>query len=367
MPDGGPKDGAPTGIRHRWAEPPAEGEATEVADGILWMRLPLPMALDHVNVFALRDADGWTLVDTGLDTKRTRALWERLLAGPLAGAPVARVLLTHHHPDHVGLAGWFAERGAEVWATRTSWLMARMLRLDVQEVPDARTLLFWRRAGMDAATYEARAAGRPFNFADCVHPIPLGFRRLSEGDRIHLAGREWTIRLGGGHAPDHATLWQVDGPLVIGGDQLLPGISPNLGVYATEPDADPVADWIAACRRMASHAEDAHLVLPGHKLPFTGLPLRLRQMEDNHHAALRRLRAWLAEAPRTAAECFPPLFKRTIGEGEYGLALVEAVAHLNHLLHRGEAERMLDGEAWLWRPASEGDAAGGRDTAARAS
>ena len=359
-------DGAATGIRHPWTAPPAEGEATEVAAGVLWMRLPLPMALDHVNVYALRDPDGWTLVDTGLDTKRTRALWERLLAGPLAGAPVARVLLTHHHPDHVGLAGWFAEKGAEVWATRISWLMARMLRLDVQEVPDERTLLFWRRAGMDPATYEARAAGRPFNFADCVHPIPLGFRRLSEGDRVRLGGRDWTVRLGGGHAPDHATLWEEGGPLVVGGDQLLPGISPNLGVYATEPDADPVSDWIAACRRMASHAEDAHLVLPGHKLPFTGLPLRLRQMEENHHGALRRLRAWLAERPRTAAECFPPLFKRTIGEGEYGLALVEAVAHLNHLLRAGEVERTPDGEAWLWRPVPGGMSGAGGDTARRA-
>ena len=359
-------DGAASGIRHPWAAPPAEGEAAEVSEGVLWVRLPLPMALDHVNVYALRDPDGWTLVDTGLDTKRTRALWERLLAGPLAGAPVARVLLTHHHPDHVGLAGWFAEAGAEIWATRTSWMMARMLTLDVQEVPDERTLLFWRRAGMDAATYEARQAGRPFNFADCVHPIPLGFRRLSTGDHVRLAGRDWTVRLGGGHAPDHATLWEEAGPLVIGGDQLLPGISPNLGVYATEPDADPVADWIDACERLSVVAREDQLVLPGHKLPFTGLPLRLRQMEDNHHGALRRLRAWLAERPRTAAECFPPLFKRTIGEGEYGLALVEAVAHLNHLLQLGEVERSLDGEAWLWRPAPAASVRPGGDTARRA-
>ena len=366
MADGSATNTGAGGIRHPWVEPPAEGEATEIADGVLWMRLPLPMALDHVNVYALRDADGWTLVDTGLDTRRTRALWDRLLDGPLAGAPVARVLLTHHHPDHVGLAGWFAERGAEIWATRTSWLMARMLRLDVQEVPDERTLLFWRRAGMDAATYAARAGARPFNFADCVHSIPLGFRRLSEGERVRLAGRDWTVRLGGGHAPDHATLWEKDGPLVIGGDQLLPGISPNLGVYATEPGADPVADWIEACGRLSAFAAEDQLVLPGHKLPFTGLPLRLRQMEDNHHGALKRLRGWLAERPRTAAECFPPLFRRTIGASEYGLALVEAVAHLNHLLHAGGAERSLDGEAWLWRPAPGSDAAAGGDTARRA-
>jgi len=339
-------------IRMPWDRPPEPGGVTEVAEGVLWARLPLPMALDHVNVYALDDgAAGWTLVDTGMDGRRSRAAWAALLAGPLAGRPVARVIVTHHHPDHIGLAGWFQDRGAELLTTRTAWLYARMLTLDVQPLPGPRQVAFWRAAGMDAARLAARRAERPFNFADCVAPLPLGFTRLAEGGTLHAGGRTWDIRCGDGHAPEHATLWSRDDDLVIGGDQLLPGISANIGVYATEPDADPLAEWLASCARFAAMAQDRHLVLPGHKLPFTGLPLRLRQMAENHMAALDRLRAHLRAAPCTAADCFVPLFRREIGDGEYGLALVEAVAHLNHLWRRGEVTRSPDPDGvWIWTP-----------------
>lgn len=335
-------------IRTPWETPPAPGEVTEVAPGVLWLRLPLPMALDHVNVFVLDDGDGWTLIDTGMNTRHARALWDDLLAGPLAAKPVTRVVVTHYHPDHIGLAGWFQARGAELWTTRTSWLFARMLALDVHAVPAPETLAFWRACGMDPALYAKRAGERPFNFADCVHPLPLGYVRLTEAQVLRMGGRDWVVRMGDGHAPEHATFWSMSDDLVLGGDQLLPGISANLGVYATEPMADPVAEWLSSCARFETCAEARHLVLPGHKLPFTGLPLRLGQMIDNHHGALIRLRAHLA-TPRTAADCFAPLFKRPIGEAEYGLALVEAVAHLNHLLHKGLAERVRrDDGAWLW-------------------
>ena len=336
-------------IRYPFDSAPEEGDAGEVADGILWMRLPLPMALDHVNVYAIRDGAGWAVVDTGFDTGKTRAIWETLLAGPMRGLPVTRVIVTHHHPDHVGLAGWFMARGAELITTRTAWLTARMLVLDVQEAPTPETLAFWRAAGMDAATLEKRASERPFNFADIVAPLPLGFTRIREGDVVEIGGRHWDVRIGHGHAPEHATLWCREEALVLGGDQLLPSISPNLGVYATEPAADPVTEWIESCTHLAHYAKADHLVLPGHKLPFTGLPDRLRQLIENHHGALSRLREHL-DRPRTAAECFAPLFKRRIDAGTYGLALVESVAHLNHLLALGEVtrEKREDG-AWAWQ------------------
>jgi glyoxylase-like metal-dependent hydrolase (beta-lactamase superfamily II) len=234
--------------------------------------------------------------------------------------------------------------------TRTAWLMARMLTLDEQPLPTLETLAFWRSAGMDADVFEARRADRPFNFADIVHPMPLGFSRLQEGGTFKMGGRTWDIRFGQGHAPDHATFWSHEDDLVIGGDQLLATISPNLGVYATEPEADPVGEWLAACAELQPHARPDHLVLPGHKLPFTGLPDRLRQMIDNHHGALARLHAHLASGPKTAVQCFPPLFKREIDAGTYGLALVEAVAHLNHLFVTGAVtrEKRADG-AWLYR------------------
>jgi len=338
-----------------FSEPPAPGESVEIADNALWLRLPLPMALDHVNVYAFRDGDGWSVVDTGIASARSRGLWEAILSGPLSGAPVVRVLLTHHHPDHVGLAGWLAtEHGAEVLATRTAWLFARMLTLDEQPRPLPETLAFWRSAGMGEGELARRAGERPFNFADAVAPMPLGFTRLAEGTRLRMGGRDWRVRLGQGHAPDHAVLFSEDGELVIAGDQYLRTISPNLGVYATEPEADPVADWLTSHRALLPHLTDTQLALPGHGLPFTGLPFRAGQLVENHVSALDRLEAFLAE-PHTAAECFTTLFRREIGPGEYILALVEAMAHCLNLWHSGRASRTRrDDGAWLWQARRKG-------------
>ena len=337
-----------TGIRHPFPDAPAEGGAVAIAQGILWLRLPLPMALDHVNVFALDDGDGWTIVDTGFASKRAKAIWESLLQGPLKGKPVTRIIVTHYHPDHIGLAGWFQSRGAELVTTRTSWLYARMLTLDEHPLPLPEAVEFQRRAGVPADRLETYATTRPFNFADVVAPLPPGFTRIREGDTLTAAGRRWAIRTGDGHAPEHATLWSMDDPLILGGDQLLPGISANIGVYPTEPDADPLTEWLESCARFAPLAREDHLVLPGHKLPFTGLPLRLCQMAENHEGALSRLLDHLRE-PQTAADCFLPIFKRNIDGPEYNMALVESVAHLNCLLRRGQVTRTLSPQgAWLW-------------------
>ncbi|MCV3270660.1 MBL fold metallo-hydrolase [Roseobacter sinensis] len=333
------KDQPHEGLRYPWEAPPAEGEAVEVATGVLWMRLPLPMKLDHVNVYALDDGDGWTVIDTGFSSKRGTALWQGQMAGPLKGKPITRVVVTHHHPDHIGMAGWFqSAQGAELVTTRTAWLTARMLTLDEQAVPAPETLAFYRSAGMAPEIYAQRARERPFNFADVVAPLPLGYTRIRQGDTLTMGGRTWDVHIGNGHAPEHATFWSRDDALVLAGDQILPSISPNIGVYATEPMADPVSDWLEACNRLAELARPEHLVLGGHKLPFTGLPTRMRQLIENHHGALDRLLAFI-ETPKTAAECFAPLFKRKIGAGEYGLALVESVAHLSHLYQQGLATR----------------------------
>ncbi|WP_179378675.1 MBL fold metallo-hydrolase [Jannaschia marina] len=337
------------GLTFPWAEPPAEGEAVEVAEGVLWARLPLPMALDHVNVYFLREDDGWAMVDTGFDTKRTRAIVDRLRGGPLGGRPITRLLVTHHHPDHVGLAGWLQGEGAELLMTRTAWLMARMLTLDDQPLPPAETIEFCRRWGMDPDILAARATERPFNFADIVAPLPLGFTRLREGEEVTLGNRRWHVARGDGHAAEHAVLYEMGGDLVLGGDQLLPGISPNLGLYPTEANADPIGDWLAACDRLAPLARPDHLVLPGHKLPYRGLPKRMASLRQNHVTALDRLEAHL-DVPRTGGACFAPLFKRRVEGALYGLAFFEAIAHLRHLHLTGRVTRTTrDDGVWLWQ------------------
>lgn len=337
------------GIHFPFETPPDPAQAVEVAPGVLWLRLPLPMALDHVNVYALDDGDGWTVVDTGIMSGKSKAIWQAVLAGPLGGKPVKRVIVTHHHPDHIGLAGWFQSRGAELITTRTAWLYARMLVLDEQATASPEALQFYQRAGLAAGLRATKAAERPFNFCDMVAPMPVGFVRIAEADVIVAAGRRWQVRLGQGHAPDHATLWSMDDNLILGGDQMLPGISANIGVYPTEPDADPLGEWLDSTTGFMPHARQDHMVLPGHKLPFAGLPLRLVQMTENHQSALDRLIGWLAQ-PRQTVDCFAALFKREIGPAEHGLALAEAAAHLNYLLKRQLVWRALSPQgAWIWR------------------
>ncbi len=339
-------------VRPEALAPPAPGEAVAVAEGVLWARLPLPMAgLDHVNLYALDDGDAWTLVDTGLDWAAGRAALEALLAGPLGARPIARVILTHHHPDHIGLLGVLAGRGAAVLASRVAWLTGRMLTLDVQSRPGPEQIAFRRRAGVTGAALEAYAAERPFNFADCVAPVPLGYRAIAEGDPIAAGGRAWRVRLGEGHAPAHATLWSEDGALLLAGDQVLPTISPNIGVYPTEPDADPLGGYLESLRGFAALGADP-LVLPGHGRPFRGLAARIAELIAEHEDALARIASALAEGPRTAVSLFPEIYRRPIPAAEHGLALVEAVAHCNRLVAAGRARRRLSPEgAWLFDPA----------------
>lgn len=336
---------------------PASGEAIEVAPGVLWMRLAMPMALDHINVYAVRDGDGWALVDTGLNLAVTRAEWEALLAGPLQGLLATRVICTHMHPDHIGLAGWLCERfQAPLAMSRLEYVTARMLLADTGRPAPESGAVFYRAAGWDEEQLESYR--RDFGqFGRAVAPMPAGYVRMREGDRLSLGDADWRVVVGEGHSPEHVCLWREADGVVLGGDQILPKISSNVSVWPTEPDADPLGDWLASLERMKTVLPYEALVLPSHGEPFRGVQVRLETLLRGHRTALRRLERALA-APKRAVDVFPALFARPVGDGVRGMATGEAVAHLNHLRRQGRAERVrdADGVDW-WSATAKGRAA----------
>ncbi len=324
----------------RWV--PAGGELFEVAPGIHWFRMPLPFGLDHINLWALDAGDGenggWAIVDTGVNMPKTRGHWQALLDGPLAAKPVTRVIVTHYHPDHLGLAGWLCRRfGVALEIARTEYLLARTLMLDVRDEPPAEAVDFSIRAGWSEAAIAAMKAKSWGSFAKIIHELPAGFKRLRHGDVLTIGSREWRVFTGRGHSPEHSCL--VSDGVMISGDQVLPRITSNVSVYPTEPYADPLADWLDSIAALRS-VDPQVLVLPAHNEPFTGLHVRLDQLRADHEDKLAKLLAFCHQ-PRTAVESFATLFAKPIGEGDYGIATGEAVAHLHWLEERGKLKRLV--------------------------
>jgi glyoxylase-like metal-dependent hydrolase (beta-lactamase superfamily II) len=327
---------------------PEQGEVIALADGVGWARLPIPGSLRHINIWVLEDGDGVALVDTGLDIAPCREAWEALLAGPLAGRAVTRVICTHFHPDHVGLAGWLTERfSARLWMTREEWLFARLLSSDVREAPPAEAIAYWRSAGWDEARIEAEAAKGWGRFASMVSPIPVSFVRMEEGDRLSVGGRTWRVLVGNGHCPEHACLIDDEGGLMIAGDQVLPRITSNVSLSLGEPEGDPLGDWLASIGKLKG-LPDSLFVLPSHGEPFTGLHARLDALAFGHRDRLDALHAKLDE-PRRAVDCFRILFFRRIDDSMLGLATGEALAHLRRLEVEGRAVRQVRDDVHWYR------------------
>jgi glyoxylase-like metal-dependent hydrolase (beta-lactamase superfamily II) len=329
---------------------PGEGEIVAIADGVGWARLPMPGSLKHINVWLLDDGDGVAIVDTGIDLPASRQAWEALFAGPLGGRTVTRVICTHFHPDHIGLAGWLTARfGVKLWMTREEWLFGRMLTSDIRDVPPAEAVAYWRSAGWEEARIEAEAAKGWGRFASWVSPFPVAFVRIREGDEIVTRARRWKIVVGNGHCPEHACLVDEEAGLMIAGDQVLPRISSNVSLSLSEPEADPLGDWLVSIDKLKG-LPDSLFVLPSHGEPFTGLHARLDALAHGHRDRLDALHAHLAE-PRRAVDCFSVLFGRKIDDGLLGLATGEAMAHLRHLEVEGRASREVRGGVNWYRAA----------------
>jgi glyoxylase-like metal-dependent hydrolase (beta-lactamase superfamily II) len=328
-----------------FATAPAPGAVQAITDGVYWLRMPLPFTLDHINVWALRDGDGWALVDTGMQSRATAKAWDEALAGPLGGLPVTRVICTHMHPDHIGMAGWLTRRyGCKLWITRLEYLICRMLVADTGREAPADALDFYRAAGWDARALEHYKA-RFGDFGRGVYALPDSYRRVVDGEDLDIGGRRWRAVVGMGHSPEHLCLHCPALKLLISGDQVLPGISSNVSVFPTEPEGDPLGDWLSSLAAIKTTVPDDVLVLPAHNLPFRGLHARLAALIDGHERSLHKLLTLLAE-PRRVIDVFEALYRRPIdGDELLGLATGEALAHLNHLRARGSVirERAADG------------------------
>ncbi len=329
---------------------PDFGAIVEVHPGIYWTRVPLPFALDHINLWVLDNGDSWAIVDTGFPSDRNRAYWRRLFAEDLADKPVGRVIVTHYHPDHIGLAGWMAKKGqVAIEISRNGFLTARTLTLDTADQTPAEVLQFYAAAGWPKsaiADLRNRSWGR---FALSIHRLPIGYHRLRDGDELTIGTRKWQVVVGSGHSPEHVCLFDPVEHILIAGDQVLPRITSNVSVQPGEPDADPLADWLESIDRLRQLLPADTLVLPAHNEPFTGLHTRLDQLAADHHEKLDALLQACADGI-TAYESFSVLFRGEIGDSELQLATGEALAHLHWLHRRGRVTRRKDGDASrYWR------------------
>lgn len=348
--------------------PASNGALQEIVPGVLWLRMPLPLALDHINLYLLQDDDGWLIVDTGIGDQATRQLWQQIFAGPLAGQRISGVLCTHYHYDHAGLAGWLCDTlRVPLYMSYGEYFTLRTLAVTPPATLPWQHLEYFQRCGF------------PSTALDDIHQVlrmssqlvtapPAAFRRLRHGEVLKVGGHDWQLHLGEGHTAEQMLLYDAERGLLIAGDQLLPRITANISVLPGEAESDLLKDWLASLKRLArlANAADAHggsgsanpLILPAHELPYRGLQLRVQQLEQHHGRQLDILQQLCATTAEnadelSAFEASRQLFahRRNLSNVDQMMALGECLAHLNHLLRRGEIERRLDDDGcWRYRP-----------------
>jgi glyoxylase-like metal-dependent hydrolase (beta-lactamase superfamily II) len=328
-------------------------QITPVAPGIHGLRLPLPFQLNHINVWLLEDrmpdgSPGWTLIDTGVASSLTRGLWDSVATDLMQGLPVRQVIVTHFHPDHIGLADWLCQRfGAPLRMTRTEWLLARMLSLDNSEEIAEAGRQFYTSMGLEPDMLTALTV-RGNAYARGVPMVPARFDRIVDGDRLRIGDRDWTIITSGGHSPEHACLYSADGDIFIAGDMVLPRISPNVSVWPAEPFADPLAEFLGGLGRLRALPADT-LVLPSHGDPFSDLHGRIDELIRHHAERLDEAVGFCAQGPRTIAEITRLMFNRALDTHQMSFAAGEALAHLNHLERQNRlSRRQREDGVWLF-------------------
>jgi glyoxylase-like metal-dependent hydrolase (beta-lactamase superfamily II) len=334
------------GLVHPWPEPPEGGTSILVAPGIRWIRMPLPFALNHINLWLLDDEHGVTVVDTGVGLPPTRDLWEKLFAGELRDRPILRVLVTHFHPDHIGNAEWLARRfGVELWCPQAEWLMCQLAWQGMGGNDSEKRLGHYRRHGVPEEQVEAfRERGN--HYRQLVPSAMPQFRAVREGDVVAIGARRWHAFTVLGHAPEHACLFCPEANVLISGDQVLPKITTNVSVWPDQPRGNPLRLYLDSLSRFRPLPEET-LVLPSHGLPFVGLHRRLDHLRHHHEERLGETLDALVE-PRTASDLVPVLFRRKLDTHQLGFAIGETLAHLHYLEAEGQAARFV-GEDGIYR------------------
>ncbi len=320
-------------LTYPFKSPPPAGQFTEVAPGILWARMPLPLALDHVNVYLVEDDGGWTVVDAGMDTGQTRASWAALLGRLDADSRVGRAIITHFHPDHVGAAGWLSARvGARLLMTPTEHRASKTMReMAESDIRGYRSL--FAAHGLEHAQID-RILSRGWDYRFGVGALPGACDHIDEGDVLEIGGRSLRVIVGSGHSPALAMLHDEPNHVLICADQVLGRISPNVSVLADEPFADPLGDYLSSILRLRRLVPDDVLVLPGHDLPFHGLHERIDSLVRHHEERCRMIEHACHERPMSAGELVPHVFRRNIEDGQLGHALTETLAHVNLMLRQ---------------------------------
>lgn len=326
-------------LQYPISETPGKGTAINIHNDVKWLRSPLPMSLDHINCYLLRDGDGWAVVDTGMNSEAARDQWLAVLDAELQGAPLTRVFVTHHHPDHIGLAGWLCERyRIPLWTSESEYFHARTFNAPKRSSTYWQVDQYFLQSGMSLESQQSLYDNDDYNHV--VWEVPEAYHRVADQQRIKIGGRDWLAITSRGHAPEHLSLYCAELNLYLSGDQLLPRITSNVSVPPTVPESDPLGDWLDSHVRLPHLVPDDALVLPAHQQPFRGVHVRLQEVVDHHEQRMESLLE-LCSTPQTAQQLTADLFKRKLDAFQNFLAVGECLAHLHRLLALGKIQREL--------------------------
>ncbi len=335
-------------LRYPWDVHPGPEQVIEVLPGVLWLRLKLPFRLNHVNIYLLEDDNGWAVVDTGFGNDETIATWTALFDGPLKGKTVSRLIVTHAHPDHIGQAGWFVERfGCPFYISQVEYLQGVYHRNRRTEERVVNSRNFFRRHGMDEAITE-QLLGRGQEYLKKTAPLPAAYKRLSHGQDITIGKRSFRVITGAGHSPDQVTLYCAADKFYLSADQVLSKISPNVSVWAHEPDENALGSYLSSLKGIAAAIPNDVLVLPGHGLPFYGLHDRVTQLSEHHEERCQMIAESCRDEAKTSAQLVPIVFwKHVLDAHQTGFAAGELIAHVNYMLASGRLTQTLDSDGVL--------------------